>query len=235
MTWCDATWCWVDANCERPAEKSAFFPDVLVNGEQLTYSYATCGNLNYYLTGSPELRTFPRRLRVSWATINSSTGFTKVDAAEGQGVKDSLGFDTKTTGAIVQFMSDIFAFYNIQWEFKPISAESNAYSASGVTNCIHEVALNRTDMCWFDSWLTEPRLEMTTMIALFEDNFKVMVRKSGSESVSIPTMLAVPFLPFSAELWMVIIGQYIFCSLIMYVLRGATMRTTFPTAPSRGG
>ena len=37
-----------------------------------------------------------------------------------------------------------------------ISAESlaaNYGDASAITACVHEVAINRTDMCWFDSWL----------------------------------------------------------------------------------
>jgi len=37
-----------------------------------------------------------------------------------------------------------------------ISAESLAAhygDTSAITACVHEVAINRTDMCWFDSWL----------------------------------------------------------------------------------
>jgi len=167
---------------------------------------------------------------------DSSTGYTKVNAPAGEeGVEDSLGTKTGVTGAVVKFMVDLFTFYGIEWQFVPISAESMSYSASAVTNCIHEVAINRTDMCWFDSWLTEPRLQLTTMVALFEDTFKVMVRKAGEETLSIPSMLAVPFLPFKLELWVVIIGQYIVCSLVMFLIEGSSNDDDFPDSSVRGG
>ena len=75
----------------------------------------------------------------------------------------------------MQFMSELFKFYQIEWEFVPISAESMSYASSSVTNCVHEVAINRTDMCWYDSWLTEARLKLSTMIPLFDDTMRVMV------------------------------------------------------------
>jgi hypothetical protein len=54
-------------------------------------------------------------------------------------------------------MADLFQHHSIEWEYVPLSNDSNAYSTSEVTNCIHEVAINRTDMCWFDSWLLGER------------------------------------------------------------------------------
>ena len=71
--WCKVAWCWVDPkHCERPFSKSSFFGGVLVDGDPLSYSYATCGNLNYFHQGDEELKTLGRKLRISWPSIGDT-------------------------------------------------------------------------------------------------------------------------------------------------------------------
>jgi len=70
--WCFISWCYVDPQkCARPHSTSNFFGDIIMgdNSRPLSFSYATCGSLNYYNRGDPELRNLGRKLRVSWATI----------------------------------------------------------------------------------------------------------------------------------------------------------------------
>ena len=104
-------------------------------------------------------------------------------------------------------MNDLFAFYGIQWVFTPISVESENYSTSEWTNCIHEVAINRTDICWSDFWMTEPRLFMANMLTIYPVDFKIMVRKQMRKEVTFASMMEVPFMPFTWPLWAVIIAQ----------------------------
>jgi len=209
------------------------------NGRPLSYSYATCGNLNYYSRGDPELRNLGRKLRVSWATIDSSTGFTKVAALEGKdGIKDSSGKNTAQYGSIVHFMSELMAYYGIGWEFVEISAESLAAhygDTSAITACVHEVAINRTDMCWFDSWLLDYRLELTTLIPLFDDTMKVMVRKQKKKMLTVEKMMQLPFSPFTWKLWLVVLGQYIFCFLVIFSLERHCNEEDFPDSSLGGG
>lgn len=231
--WCQAKWCYVDPDrCDRPSEKSDFFRGVVMGAGEcnkpLAYSYATCGNLNYYALGANEA-TKLGKLRISWPDLESATGYTNIFTKDGEaGVKDSAGKDTGRTGSTVHFMADLLEFHGIQWEFMPMSSESNNYSVSTVTNCLHEVAINRTDMCWFDSWLTDGRLSMTTMIGLFEDTFMVMVRKEAKKAATFEDMIAVPFMPFTGELWAVIMSQYIVCALIFFWLEGQSNEDDFP-------
>jgi len=282
-TWCSISWCYVDPQkCARPHGTSKFFGDIIMghNGRPLSYSYATCGNLNYYSRGDPELRNLGRKLRVSWATIGISsnpsakvpsyihlivqlcatlqmfsapfhvfpsfiscrhihrhvvewittngddnTGNTKSKVivrdcateiqipnvfrqfywvhkgrcAGGKGWYQRFVWQEHST---VWFHRTFYVRINgllwvskrlkivylklsnnhkqtffkesrnartifnptlittvhprIGWEFVEISAESLAAhygDTSAITACVHEVAINRTDMCWFDSWL----------------------------------------------------------------------------------
>ena len=235
--WCAYSWCYVDPkNCERPFRGSRFFPEVrLANGEPLSFSYETCGNLNYFSHGDEELRHLGRKLRVSIPPRDSPTLYCHMTVADGEeGVKDSAGTDTRKTGSIIYFMKDLFDYYGIEWEFTPVSAESLNTSFDWATQCGHDVALNRTDMCWTDSWLVEVRLNMTTFIPLWFDDMKVMTRKKV-KTLAFSQMLAVPFRPFTPALWAVIISQYFICFLIVYLLEGQSNEDDFPDQSLRGG
>ena len=80
--------------CARPKSTSKFFANVLMGNSEfsppLTFSYATCGNLDHLSPGDEELRALSpvrgRRLRVSWPPQDNSTGFTKIAAPPGEEV-----------------------------------------------------------------------------------------------------------------------------------------------------
>ena len=206
--WCKYSWCYVDAKaCERPFQTSRFFPDIKVDNTPLSYSYATCGSLDYFLRSDEELRRLNRKVRISFPNGTSGTGYTMMRVSdEEEGFKDSAGTDTRMTGSFVHFMNDLFAFYGIEWIVTPISEESEQY-ADRWTNCIHEVAINRTDMCWSDFWMTESRLFLSNMMIMYPVDFKIMVRKQTRKEATFSSMLEVPFMPFTWPLWSVIIAQ----------------------------
>ena len=116
-------------------------------GRDLSFSYETCGNVNLFLDGpnSQMLRDIPK-LRVSYPEDASAVFPLNTDP------------HNKKRGSVVEFMHDIWSHYNIQLEVVPVSTSSMQYSpGSSFTACVHEVALNNTDLCIGNFWETVVR------------------------------------------------------------------------------
>ena len=69
------------------------------------------------------------------------------------------------------------------WVEKPITAASRArFNSSSFTACVHDVALNETDMCIGNFWMTSQRLHMAAFsTAIYDDSFSLVARARGSE------------------------------------------------------
>ena len=141
--WCTARWCYVDAaTCERPMDPSDAAGTGAANAG-LTYSYETCGNLNSHSSDRHYEYLRGRHLRVSYPG-DSSSGYTLLTDANG--VKQ---------GSVVEFMRSIAQEAQFTWDIVPVGNDSKAFSpSSSFTACVYSVALNETDMCIGNFWVS---------------------------------------------------------------------------------
>lgn len=207
--WCASKWCYVDAStCERPHQPTniAFHdPDAPLN---LAYSYETCGNLDTY-TGDAHFRTLRgKHLRVSYPA-DSDAGYSLY--TDSHGIKQ---------GSTVHFMQDVAADAGFTWSVHPVSEISSSKYLSTYTACVHEVALNQTDLCIGTFWINNERLLMSSFTrSLGEDHFRLIVPTEIKESDLMTSMVS-PFLPFTPTAWTISAALVMFMAFALRVIEG---------------
>eukprot|EP01052_Picozoa_sp_SAG31_P008336 SAG31_NODE_419_length_15872_cov_21.857985_5_plen_279_part_00 len=161
LGFCASAWCYVDAaHCERHPKRSTMSLNDGVADPGLSYSYETCGNLDDYSPSKQREALLGRRLRVSYPG-DSGSGYTLKTVGAGRGWH---GKD----GSMVAFMHAIAADVGFSLEYHEVSNSSKIQvrerlgSGSSFTRCVHEVAINETDLCIGNFWMTNERLLMTT-------------------------------------------------------------------------
>ena len=237
---CASTWCWVDPrDCRRPNAPSSYFPLATygVDGPRLTYSYETCGNVDTWEYQKKRLMELKKLepIRISFPNAGSN-GYTITKAQPG----DPNGYgDTGHDGAFTRFVIDGLNFYNISYKvFEQRSASSRAFAelpggwGSSYTSCVHEVALNRTDICIGEFWQTSIRLEMAAFTrALYSDVFHVLAWRTDGEAglfAWLAKILGAAFQPFDPLLWFLLILMYVVGGLAMWVIEGHHNTADFP-------
>ena len=118
----------------------ALVPSLALDGWQLAYSYETCGNLNSYSPVRHYDLVRNRVFRVSYPG-DSSSGYTLV--TDNNGNRD---------GSMVKLMQEVAVAGQFTWEPHAVSNDSLSRYSSSYTACVHEVALNRTDICIGNFW-----------------------------------------------------------------------------------
>ena len=146
--WCYQKFCWVDpANCQRPHAPSADYPNASALG--LTYSYATCGNVDTYVATHPTIAELQRQratLRVTFPTSESSSVYTLTTLPP---QFPSILNGTRRAGSVPEFLAETLDSLGIGWAEQPLSQSSVNFSrSSSYTACVHEVAINATDLCF---------------------------------------------------------------------------------------
>jgi len=184
--------------CWRPKAASPLLPE-------LHYSYATCGYLNDYTEAGHSAFLQRRSIRVSYPN-DASSGFTLVT------------HDGKKQGSFPTFMQGIFDQFHMTVEVVPVSQKSKGRSpSSSFTACVHEVALNGTDLCIGNFWSTSQRLLMAPFTTeVYQDTFYLVA--FTTEEAGILGTLASPFRPFQPSLWLGIVGMTVLASLVIYFL-----------------
>lgn len=115
-------------------------PSVATNGWRLAYSYEACGNLNTYAPARHYDRVRDRIFRVSYPG-DSSSGYTILTKDNGD--KD---------GSMVKLMQEVADAGAFTLEIHTVSNASKSRYSSSYSACVHEVALNRTDICVGNFW-----------------------------------------------------------------------------------
>ena len=222
--WCIKRWCWVNAQeCDRPMEKSNFFPTVTTligtATEPLHFSYGTCGSLDTFSTDSDvryrRLREYAARQRNGRLRIvfpnDSGNKISLVTVPPGQGVGG-----TNRSGSVVAFMDELMRRGAVPWEEVAISDASRAFRpTSSFTACVHEVAIGGADMCWANVWPTAERRQMAAFTSpLYTDRFFMIVKRSEGGS-SVWASIMQPFEPFTPQLWLAIIVAFAFAGILV--------------------
>jgi len=128
--------------------------------------------------------------------------------------------DGRKSGSFPEFMSRVFKNIEVELEYQPISERSLAqFPLSRFSACYHEIALNRTDVCVGNFWSTPERRLMPGVSMsqdLLDDEFFVISKRASS--LSFAEIVALPFKPFSWELWLVIVSVMVASSLFFRLI-----------------
>jgi hypothetical protein len=169
--WCRTPFCWVDPNnCHREHSQSSYF----VNRTDLvpSYSYQTCGFTNTYSEDWRGLQLRGKRFRVAFPGDDDS-GYTLLTDEAGN-----------KRGSFVEFMNRLASTYKFVYVPQEISNVSRTkFPSSSFTACVHDVAINHTDLCIANFWLTAQRRALTTMTApLSTDDMYLVTPEAGDIS-----------------------------------------------------
>jgi hypothetical protein len=214
-TWCASHWCYVDpTNCLRPHRSSNDFSKT---GEY--YSYETCGYLDDY-SENPLLRNLKNAsLRVTFPG-DSGSGYTIAILPSGEGV-----------GSFPVFIARAFAEYGVRTTTISLTNVSRAkFPQSSFTACVHDIALNNTDVCIGNFWPTPARLMLGVPFTgeVYPDLFYLVTQRGAHESPSILEMLARPFAPFDDQVWLLIIGTSLLVGLALFIVEAEHNDDDFP-------
>lgn len=158
------------------------------------------------------LRSIGRRgkLRV---TFPGDEAHYLVTVAEGTGVNG-----TSKDGVIVRVAHGIFARHGIAWEATPIA---NNFTGSDYVACIHDIALNNTDIClaaFFDTAERRTIADFTGPVS--SSSFMAVVWRVQPDSwPSISEMLRSPFTPFDDDVWMWLLVTISYVGLIRWAIQ----------------
>ena len=236
--WCTDLWCYVAPwNCHKPHHESKFFAGAKManatllaaadssDTTALTYSYETCGNVGTFtyeegLTKDISEIAARGPLRIA-IPGNEPPYITTVKPGQAHVEGTSL-----RDGSIPRFFAQLLDEVGLAWVEVNITAESRAYSPdSSFTACVHDVALNNTDLCWGSFWAFEYRRRLSPFTAALEHvgMYVIAPRASDDEGslVNLDELRAVlgkPFTPFVIELWAVLLFALGFAGWAMYTL-----------------
>jgi hypothetical protein len=86
---------------------------------------------------------------------------------------------------------------------------------------VHDIALNRTDVCIGPFWVTAERLKMCSFTQpLYVDNFRLLVRHDTAAAPSFAQIIYSPFKPLSSDVWLCLALTLFYVGLV----RGAVER-----------
>eukprot|EP00971_Amphidinium_carterae_P037327 733795-Amphidinium_carterae.1 len=144
--WCFSAWCYVDPEkCERPHEFSAAWN----LSSPFAFSYATCGSLDTYTSVDHVATLQSRKLRITYPG-SAGSGYTVLQ-----------GTDGVWTGSFVEFSREIWQELGITPKVLALSNVSQQrFPYSSFSACVHDVALNKTDICIGNVWDLPDRLVM---------------------------------------------------------------------------
>jgi hypothetical protein len=217
---CGSAWCWVDpARCQRPHAASAQLPG-------LYWSSATCGFADSSVESvfaAIAARLQRQGLRVSFPA--SPGGFMH------RTVTDSSGRAVQS-GAIPDFVLGVLERAGVAWRVVPLSAAARAAWSNEWNACVYEVALNGTDLCLSDFWVTKDREVLTQFSSSVAVDDFYLATFSASESLAFIDMVMRIFEPFSPEVWLALFCTIATVSLVIMVIElGLFSRDSLLTAP----
>ena len=113
---------------------------------------------------------------------DASDGYTLYSTTIEDDVSDnSTGIVSVSSGTVVKegstvdLMMRIFEQLNITYTVHPVSDKSTSRYSSSYTQCVHEVALNETDLCIGAFWTTSERLLLTSFTTAMYQGIDVYV------------------------------------------------------------
>ena len=217
---CGQPWCFVDSrSCARGSRRTAFrYRGRLVPpNASLSYSYATCGALDLFTRPLDANVGMLRRLqnltlRASFPlTLGGGTPhFWRLNA---DGALDAGG--TNIAGPIWSMVKSFETIYGVTIQPQHLSSSSlELNNQDSWQACIHEVAINATDICLADVWAFAWRLGYLAPVGTFstpfaQAHYHLVAQDQAAHTkreTSFWDNLQIPLKPFTPELWACFIG-----------------------------
>ena len=214
---------------KEPRDSSCLLSQATSATKQLFYSYETCGNLNDYSQERHTALLKGRTLRVTMPG-DSGTGYTLVTHKPDGSLcpKGKCPWNMAASprgGSFVTFMRELSKDAGILWKRVPIGNDSLAAGGgSSFTACAHMVALNETDLCIGNIWVTAKRLLIipTFSAILYHDQMRLIVRIT--DEVGFWDKFWAPLQKtFSPGAWLLIACMVVFASLALVVVEGGAI------------
>ena len=161
----------------------------------LAYSYATCGYADTQHKRILKQGFEQQTLRVSFPGDDSIFLRTLEDGSK--------------AGANVELLNLMAEKYSFNYDSVPIPRISQAmHPESSYSACVHAVAINSTDLCVGPFWVMPSRAAMAPFVESFQDDrLYLATRVVGTNGqMSVWDMLSRPFLPFSWEVWLMLLA-----------------------------
>lgn len=189
--WCEAKWCFVNPNiCQRPWAVSSILPG-------LSYSYQTCGDLDFFL--SPNMQT--------WNDSHPLYAF-----AFGHEAQRSPTSASKFLNLFLELAALVLDEAGIPLtaiRYRPkLSNSTRRATSSTYTGCVRDIGLGHLDLCIGDIWDTAERQSFgaASFIPVLSEKMRLVGPINIDEGESLRTMLWRPFSPFSENLWGMIVA-----------------------------
>ena len=242
---CRDQWCWVAPwDCLKPHAASSFFKGVVIDNSTLlseggwngtdgstcgdgdasrllTYSYETCGNVDSF-TYAEGVESYLSEVSMRGKLRISIPGDEPPYLTTAQpNATDWVHGTARRDGSVVRFVDRVLTDLGMEWVVVPISAASRAFSPdSSFTACVHDVALNSTDICVGSVWPFEHRRRLTHFTSSLQSlgmHLVVKVKPPG-ESRTFVSLLSRPFSPFDMGMWMGLLGALMYAGYALYTL-----------------
>jgi len=232
-SWCASAWCYVDMEACRRSGLDVQ-GTVLFDGLNLYYSYGTCldteegqeAALAFQRDGSP-IATFGQGevLAVGIPYMDYPTHFKRdSDGAVLIGVDHEVYFDdsVKWEGSMIDFLDEIvsvapYAAFNYTYT-SPVARLASG--GSSWTATVYDVEKRLLDMGGSDFWVTAERAEMTAFSTSYHIDLHYLWVPRPKKDNSFVTVATRVFIPFSNELWALLISVTVAMSLVeVYLFR----------------
>ena len=220
-SYCLSEWCYVNAStCARPFVLSGFSfqPSAPWKTGSMAYSYETCGFLNSYDTHRhQETIKQASPLRLTYPGDYEYFTVTKPD-----GTKDG-----SHVAFIKKIMDDVDANGkpDDNWKWTNLSADSRAWSkankqGSSYWACVHDIAINRTDLCIGAFFVIPERRAMIPFTDTLENlAYKMLV---FGKQEGFWDLVYKPFLVFTTNAWLAMAAMVFYLSCALSLITAAT-------------
>ena len=236
--YCSASWCYVDpdlcpenqAKCEAAGgqlgvveEPSHAYcrtrpmtPSSVLNASDRVafFSYETCGFQNKYDENFLASRIAGRHVSVALPPFEIKPWLYKDGAAAASGKlsawQDTHGILVDLMDALLQAPSPKLNLSLSSWASESSRAQ---HPLSIYTACCLDVMVGNVDICIGDFWVTAERLAMgVEFLYSYATDKMFLVATHSEDPPDLVDILKTPWLPFTADLWVVIVCYILFIS-----------------------
>ena len=231
--YCSRAWCYVDAErcpenaqkciaeggevgsrtspyCrEREHERSVVLGQT--GAADMLYSYATCGNVDYY--GPAHFQKKIGRRQVILSVPDDEYPPWLVRGAVEKGLSHWQGNTGVLPSLVEAFAVDLDLNLTLRDHFA--SAQSRAqYPGSSFTACVLDVRAGKVDLCVGNFWVTAERLALVHFVQPFSEDRLYLVASSDFVAEGFWDYVYRPFKPFENFLWLCIWAYMCFATVI---------------------
>ena len=128
------------------------------------------------------------------------------------------GEDGQKEGSTTEMLRSIFMEHKIRPDYKDLTNKSLELYTSKYDACIHDIALNETDLCAGNFWAISNRMFKTAFSYPMEQS-KFYLVSFSEEEVDWKSLLSTPFRPFTFYTWVLSFAMVMYMSCAMMIIQ----------------